>query len=854
MKKLLKNSILTLTVFILLSILFTAGVYAADNNSDSMIKSLMRETGIIDDQAENFSWDNNITYSDIDTAVSNISGGNAERRNTIINTLIKSLVTITGYGEQVELSGGSDELYLNYATKLKIIKGLNMSDDNISFVEMARMIYNTLQVDFIERSTYGSQQITFSKTGEPVMGHYFDIAEHEGIVTATERSALYSKVHADEDKVEIDNLEYSCTLNVDGNLLGRKVKVLYKNDSNLGRKVVSIQPAASDNITEIFMTDVTNFTRTQVTYEVSEKKEEKTEIPQNAVILVNGVFSGYASSVMESEVYTADARGIMYFIDNNNDRKIDVVSVIKYDVSVVQSVYPEKLMVICNNKNYRLTDDYNEDGFDYKVLMDGEEIGFDKIAQWDALIVEYATNTSGKNFYTINVIRRMVQGTLTSISDDTVTINNIEYGVHPSVNKNELKLNMTGEFIIGGSDEIIYIKPENAYSYGYFIELGSTDGLSSKQQILLVDASGEGVVYNLAEKVRVPTVSDKSMPAADVATYLTKQQLIGYELNADGEVNKIYYATSDSVSEDHNCDNHKGDFSLCVEQKVRKYIVASGFTPNLSWEIFPVNGTIVFFVDDSDGDGIVDEEDVEVGSFSGWALQDEADCMAYDCNNVKEPKVVVVNASVKTTFSENRSNYELIVKEVRYARDNDGEFRTQLIYYDHTGAEQKAFFEDEVDKITTESTTNGTPIPSRYQTGTHLDLKAGDIIKVAKNSDGDIVSYLQIFKADATHVVGEYIANNLNPLPPRDQVYSNVKYISGNKFVLPCNVDGKITDRVFEHSANTTVYRYKRSEGTLEKVSFAELEPATSAVYTSNGSEVFVVRLYGVIRIMVIME
>lgn len=853
MKKLLKNLILTLTVFILLSILFAVGVFASDNNSDSMIKSLMRESGIIDEQAENFSWDNNITYSDIDVAVSKISGGNAEHRNTIINTLTKSLVTITGYGEQVELSGGSDELYLNYATKLKIIKGLDMSDDNISFIEMARMIYNTLQVDFIERSFYGSQQVSFSKTGESVMGHYFDIAENEGIVTATERSSLYSKVHADEDRIEIDNLDYRCTMHVDGHLLGRKVKVLYKNDSNLGRKVVSIQPVDSDNITEIFMTDVTNFTRTQVTYEVSEKKKEKTEIPQNAVILVNGVFSGYASSVMESEVYTADTRGIMYLIDNNNDRKIDVVSVIKYDVSVVQSVYPEKLMVICNNKNYRLTDDYNEDGFDYKVLMDGEEIGFDKIAQWDALIVEYTTNASGKNFYTLNVVRRMVQGTLTSKSDDSVTINNIEYGVHPSVNKNELKLNLTGEFIIGGSDEIIYIKPESSYSYGYFIALGDKSGLHSEYEILLVDASGEGVVYDLADKVKLSTVEGR-VPARDVASYLNKQQLIGYELNGSGEISKIYYSSSDKVSSDHNCDDHKGEFSLCVEQKVREYIVSSGFTPNLSWEIFPVNGTIVFFVDDSDGDGIVDEDDVDVGSFSGWELQDEADCMAYDCNNVKEPKVVVVNASVKTTFSENRSNYEMIVKDLRYARDSDDEFRAQLIYYDHTGEEHKAFFADEVTKITNESTTNGTPIPSRYQTGTHLDLKAGDVIKVAKNSDGDIISYLQLFKADAEHIIGEYIANNQNPLPSRDQVYSTVKYISGNKFVLPCDLDGKMTDRVFENSSNTTVYRYIRSDETLEKVSFADFEPSTSAVYTTNGSEVFVVRLYGVIHIMIIVE
>lgn len=844
MRKMLKRT------FVLLIILCSFVLCAQAGENDAMIKSLMRTTGIIDDTAKDFNWDANVTYDDIDSVIGRISGGKAAKADCMITTLAKSFVSLTGYEEQIELLGGGDDRYLSYAARLDITLNLDMTDDNVTYIEMARMIYNTFQVEVVERASYGSDSISFTSTGDTVLEHYFDISEHEGIITATERSSIYSKAHADEDTVEIDNLVYECAFPVDGELLGRRVTVFYKENAASKREVLYMTPADEDDLTTIYLTDIAKFTKNEVTYETSKKKDENIDIPATAIVLTNGVFTGYVSSTSESDIYSPEYRGIMYLIDNDGNNKVDIVSVIRYDVSVVQSVYPDSFMVICTDKNYRLTDEYNPHGFDYKLLMDGEEISFDKLSPWDVLIVDYAENTSGKRFYTINVIRRSVQGTLTEISDDKVVINNIEYGMHPSLDSSKIKLGMTGEFLIGGNDEIVDIKSDTMYKYGYFIKYGSEGGLASANKIQIVDAGGEPVILTLADNVYITGAKSNSVSSKDAGSYLTTHQLIGYEVNASGLVTDIHLA-SDEV--DHDNHDHENKFSLCMGRAERKYVTGSGISNSLAWEIFPSNTTLVFFVDESDGE--IDEDDIDVGSFTGYVLDEKVQCAAYDSNRVNEPKVIVVYSAAKTEVQEDRTTYEVIVDKVVYALDDEGEARPQLVYYDHTGVMQRTFFANEVTKsLKTVNPHTGVEIPAKYMTGTHLDLKAGDIIKFVKDSDGYISIYLPIFKASAEHTIGDFSVNNDNALPVRDQVYSNVKYVSGNKFVLPCNVKGVWTDRVFETNANTVVYKYDHDKGTIKKAAFADLEPQSSAVYTANGSEVFVVRLYGVIRIMIIMN
>ena len=476
----------------------------------------------------------------------------------------KIAVSALGFGEISEYKGGYFIGYVNEARRLGLLDGIGASaSEELNTADYVNLMYNLLDVDILERKTFGSSDTYYRTDGNTLISVYRNIRKGEGVVTANKYSGLYSENSGTSaDKVTIGSEDYAIGETNAGNSLGLYAEFYYYDNprKNEDKKLLYITTEKDNDRLLITEDKISGYSGGTYTYEDENGRNRSVKIPSDAVILYNGVFK----ASLEAEKFIP-AYGSVEFISNDGDAAYEVVKIENITVTSVLSVSSDGLAVY---DKYEPEYNLNLEDKDYTVTLDNGKDGTVLSILKDSIAETLIADGGDRQYYDIRVVTNSVSGAVEKIQSvnitkldettseeklvsvpDKIFADGKEYKTSVRFKNLAADGKLTAPeagkayvFLLNGRGEIADIgeNPEKPYRIGYVKRFATDDAVfNPKYKVRLFDESGAWETYDLADKVRF---NGSSMRAEDLKGL---DSLVGkvckYELNVAGDVTSLCF-------------------------------------------------------------------------------------------------------------------------------------------------------------------------------------------------------------------------------------------------------------------------------------------------------------------------
>lgn len=785
--------------------------------------------------------------------------------------ILTMIVRGLGYDPMVNtLKGNWPYNYITVANQIGIksnVSGYNTGDEAPRKL-VASFIASALDTPIMKQVSYGSQMEFAPMDGsnyrayETTLSEQFDSYKVRGLVVATDKSSIdgSSKTQAGYAKIKLydaynyvvleEYIEDEELLMVYDNgklrnAVGSPIIAYITEDDNRSsdysllsysidnRKYDSI---IIDNVDNIDLSDNAKATRNfgsesnskpvLVVWDDDTDKRKSYYIDENASILLNDNF--YAN--VKDDIVTNDIFNIEYgtvtLKDNDNDSNYDIVQIDVYVTMVIDEI-TEKYKKITDLNNYQSAlrfDDYyiDEEDLAYKFVLDGKEIDFKDLKQYDVLSIKANVMENGKvdvqeadNYYII-VTRDKIEGMVKSIGYDKnvpyYDINGNDYETVPGLME-ELSLTDEGTFYLDAFGRIAYydVNISSSHNYAYIYKVGATseafdDYVEMKMvfkngtsDILQTPVKGFSIYDSNGEQNRVHVGSTTSSYESFFGEGWDEKiegQMVTYDTNSNGEVTKIYLPQSR--------DDSAKTFSLDKSLSEARYKESTETLGNVT----VTKNTVVFFIPRS-----VDSiSDITVGTINTLEDDEYYDVDIYDLDNDLNARLVVVKSETNTV--QLKKNIYLVTDVSMALNEDDDVVQKIKVFYQ---GQAKTLYVD--------------PDDGEY------DVEEGDIIAINLNADGYInklVKMLDISNAEVYNLRDFTVSGS-----SVDDVQTAVGYVtSKKKNTLSISTD---PDREGELLYGSGAYVYK-VEGSRKDAEIAEWEDVET--YNNNEDAFVFIRTY----------
>ncbi len=487
--------------------------------------------------------------------------------------VISALVSYLGYEVYTQAYGGYPSGYITTASKMGLLDDVSITVGKpITQAEMLKLITNFIKIDVLQETQFGDTTKYTSVEGVTILAKNFDIYFDEGQVIGTPVTMLSTAAGVGTNRVQIDDLILKTSENIN-NYLGYQVEYYYKKiDKNLA-ELLYIAPVEGLNETiTVLPSDMTGDIDGANWYyydsETGKKKYVKYNGSQN--IIYNGVYM-----IFDKSVLTVD-EGDIKFLDSDCDGIYETIFVNDIYYIVVSSVDKTNEIIYDKYDPLKKIDFDSEDKSNPVRIFNasGKEISIDDLKEWDVLSVK---KSDGANTV-IDVVmsRKTVKGTVTGYTkDDDGRLKTIEIGdkhyevsktfknmfttydefdnivLEPALNKNViLHFGDLGTVVTYESDTSL------AGKIGYLVDIDIPESSGAKMKMTILDTSKKFVDYTIADKVyennSTTSITYSQFKAKetfyDHETYEPKRQIVMFNTNTAGEINKIWYYTGNSDS------------------------------------------------------------------------------------------------------------------------------------------------------------------------------------------------------------------------------------------------------------------------------------------------------------------
>ncbi len=699
------------------------------------------------------------------------------------------LVRAIGYEPQAQSKGGYPTGYLVAGNSTGLTSGVTVaaarSKDTITRGEVAKLAYNSLNINLMEQTGFGSNE-KYEITDETLLTSKHDAKLVSGKVTAVGSSALEG-TGVNKDEIMIDDKVYNIGNADIRNVLGLNVDAYISTASKTKDTVVAIVPGENKNaITTIKADDLDSVTSSLITY-LNGNKKTKIQIPSGSYVVYNGMATD------ADDLKMIDS-GYITVVENDKNKKIVFIN--ETENYVVDEVISTSGRVIDKyGKAPLILDEDNEDTT-FIIEKDSKVIKPSELKEWDVLTV---TVSKDKSLVYGTVTNSTVEGSVEEKNTDTVTISGKEYKVAANY-PNEIKLKDEGIFYLDNEGKIAAFNEANVISkdYAYLVNMGTTTGLSSTLKLEVLTSEGKLATLNAASRIKVDGKTHTS-PSSAMSAIGDKGQLITFKTNSNNEITEIKRSTE---SEEIN----ENKFTLNFSEENVKYSSKNSKLLANAMKVTIDNNTVVFDIPASSEDG----EDYSVTDKSFFADGDSYDVIVYD---VSED---LVAGAVIVTSSENKASEEsniVVVDRLSTTKDEDGNSVVKL--YGFQNGEKVTFTSD--NDIFTKGSSN---------------LENGDIIQIKADSKGNAKAITLLFDSDnAENEFSKEISENLT------LEYGKVTKRFSNSFNLQVN-DGSANNYAW---SNANVYLVDSSKNS-NKITVGDASDIQK--YDESNPERVFVRIY----------
>ena len=739
---------------------------------------------------------------------------------------------LLGYGPLANVTG----MYMKYADRIELLKDMGKvnQSENLTPVQLMKLVDNILLARVYDMKAVDNDKIVYDQD-DTYLYKQFSIRKNEGVLNATDKSSMQGSFCLDKDFIEIDTEKYKTKFNC-STLLGYKVAAYYDCDNEI---ILYVEAISNKNrLMKIDARDVDYITKNTIVYiPKGTTGSRKENISDYMPVLVNGTFRGYLNTV-DTESITPE-RGSLTLIDNDNDGTYDCLSIVKYDLYVVDSVNKAKHFITFKNKSAGLQFSNDDADIACTVRMNDEEMEFEEIKEWDVLAVLYSDNTDGNKYYEINVIRRTLTGEFSGITDDSIFIDGKEYDLTTEFSRKQIMTGKEYTFLFAGEDDIIWYKDADSYRYGYLYKAGKND-MKKQYLIKLVNDKGEAETIEFAKRVKY---NDKWSNSDSVYAELVdednaaKQQMIKYCLNDDSTLRSLY--TVQTVYSDADIPDKDIFFSKTEKASRYEHINTYGFLYSMA------SGSTTFFINGNDE--VLSEDNISVGKMSGTSDSSYM-CEFFDVDNIGQAKAAIFyreNSSISDTVPQ-----ACFVDKVNYGTDENGNSGMFLSYYYYFDGTYKREFIEEDKKV---SNAGFYQYFSDEAISSMKDLERGDIVQLSKNNEGSITSFRVLYDRSAVYEYGTIIRSTNDNAPRIEVIYSPVYNIDGSKIKVK-GKDGnmRVYDIAESGSKYFKAYLLNPEEKTLALTDYSNILSVEDTGSEEQASKVVLIAQSGYVRCIMI--
>lgn len=588
-----------------------------------------------------------------------------------ISEAIKILVEICGYRYMANVKGGYPGGYAYTAKRLGLLNGIESTEGILEKDTFVKLLYNALDVpvainDRIIINEEGTSQGYVIDEDRTVLREYFDMYRAYGIVQAIEY-INYSETSLGEDEVLIDGCRMKKNSDKIDDYLGYSVEYIYRNVDGEQPKLVYFKPE-NCKVIELSGSNVLSVSGMNLTYE-AEAKNRTVSVDSAADIIYNFKKVNYDEKYLENLSYAK-----IKLIDNKNiGGGINFIIVETLENFVVNTMSKSSETV---TEKGDLTKKLNLDANDYDTLIllnkKGETVSFDEIVE--DTVITYAKdadkleNAKILKCYIANDSRvGKLEVKRTSDSADEYVIDGMKFKAIPGFAEKSGTIGTEVKALFNVLGDIVYIDSDTSggFKTAFLIDTARLSGLSPSYQVkLYTKDDNDEKVFDFADKVNMNGISTKENNL--IVDSLTPG-VVFYKLNANGEVSALEIpVTKDDYNDGRFCISYpKNDDSYCYKSNST---FAGKVVFNEDTALFRV-GTV---------DGNVDVEAIEI--MTGTDLIERKFYTVEGYTAAKDSMsaaaiVIYDNASKKIGIDYNM----LSVAEVVQILNDEGELCTKII-------------------------------------------------------------------------------------------------------------------------------------------------------------------------------
>lgn len=415
------------------------------------------------------------------------------------------LVNALGYYDYAINSGGYPSGYMKVASDIQLTKGIHIGETTrLTSGMCAQLLYNAGEANMAE-VTMSSKGIAITK-GEKLFWEKHNIAKATGILEANAYTSVYGSEGMGKNRVKISDVTASVYYSNESiNYLGYNVEYYYRENNN-DITVLYMIPEKNE-ITVADADDIHSFSDDTLSYE-DNNRIKNLKIEKSLPVIYNGVYTNTYYFEDGQDIFTPD-NGEVKIIDNNNDGKADVISILDYNNIVVSAININE-DIIYDKYNHEMTLDFtdkeNINGGMWVITdKDGNVRKYNEIKEKEIMSVILSMD---KKVMRGVVSDKVVKGTLSRVAEDdgktVVIVDSTEYEI---ANKNLVNIPTVGENValhLDFSGKVADIVSEAASESGYaFVMKKYLDDNIDRYYIKLLLADGSKKDFLLAEKVRV---------------------------------------------------------------------------------------------------------------------------------------------------------------------------------------------------------------------------------------------------------------------------------------------------------------------------------------------------------------
>lgn len=648
------------------------------------------------------------------------------------NQLIKTLVSFLGYDVKAQSLGGYPAGYMSVAASLGLLVDLNggSGEDFVTGEMVAYLLKTALNAPLFEQTGYGTDtQVYVENDKISYLSKYMGIYRLRGIVKAVHGTNLINNEELKYDEIIVDKTKM--TYNPENNDLSQKLGLnadVYYKLNNSKAEIVWFEEC-ENTVIKVNGSDVSENSGKLSYYK--DNKEYKIKTDGYTQIVYNGsLCTSYTSSNLnpwETGVYD----GSLTAVDNNADGIFDYIFIDAYETYTVSSVDETKIIPMYRENTVIDLGEY-KDGRDVLIRnLSGEPVSLASIESGDILSVSKDLNNKVKSVVVtidecVGVLESYVIGDniyYFTIGGETFKSSN-SLKNNPQLGKIQTGKNIKLMFNKDGLVSDIETLKYQLNSIGYIVDFAIGTGIEDEGDIQLRIFTSSGVFknYYLADKVNTfYGLENKRLTPDEVMGKL------GYTGGGEVVRQPIYYQKNenDEISQIQICNNADGEIDgfyrfngTVFSDTPSSYTYRSS---SLGGKIL-VRGTTFFQVP---VEGKRNDEDlyrvVKLYADQSYAVE------AYGTK--KNSRVASVGVIyVESATSLYNSPTVLIVESVTEVINEEGNEAVKINGVSNEGVSQRIIEKDNfLQKC-------GGILPS-----------AGDIIKLAFHSNGNVTEYEVIF-------------------------------------------------------------------------------------------------------------